>query len=113
MDNIQSLNYFWPELIIVTTALAAIIIDFFYDNKQSYRVGYWVLTGLVFAFIAMPFCGTDIVTTLFTDMVAYDPFAVFFKVLILISTIHKNIAPRRRRPATAGRGPSMTAMETR
>jgi len=87
MDNIQSLNYFWPELIIVVTALVAIIIDFFYDNKQSYRVGYWVLTGLVFAFIAMPFCGTDIVTTLFTDMVAYDPFAVFFKVLILISTI--------------------------
>ena len=87
MDNIQSLNYFWPELIIVITALAAIIIDFFYNNKQSYRVGYWVLSGLVLAIIAMPICGTDVVTTLFMGMLAYDPFALFFKVLILISTI--------------------------
>jgi NADH-quinone oxidoreductase subunit N len=87
MDNIQSIQYFWPELIIIFTLIISIFVDFLYSDSKSYRTGYWSLAGLVLSFLVMLVYGIDVVTTLFRDMLAYDPFALFFKVIIAISTI--------------------------
>ncbi|MEE9190704.1 MAG: NADH-quinone oxidoreductase subunit N [Candidatus Neomarinimicrobiota bacterium] len=87
MDNLQSIQYFWPELIIVFTLIITIFVDFLYSDSASYRTGYWSLAGLVISSLVLSIQGIDVVTTLFRDMLAYDPFALFFKVIIAISTI--------------------------
>ena len=87
MSNLLSIKLFIPELIIVATVLIGIIADLFYSKKKSYLTGYWILGGLILALIAILLHNPQNVTTLFTDMVALDPFAVFFKLIILIATI--------------------------
>ncbi|MBU0529943.1 NADH-quinone oxidoreductase subunit N [bacterium] len=87
MSNLHSIKYFIPELIILATVLIGIIADLFYSKKKSYLTGNWILGGLILALISILLHNLQNVTTLFTDMVALDPFAVFFKLIILIATI--------------------------
>lgn len=87
MSNLNSIKYFIPELIIVATVLIGIIADLFYSKKKSYLTGNWILGGLILSLIAILLHNPQNVTTLFTDMVALDPFAVYFKIVILIATI--------------------------
>ena len=87
MSNLNSIKLFIPELIIVATVLVGIIADLFYSKKKSYLTGNWILGGLILSLIAIFFHNPQNVTTLFTDMVALDPFAIFFKLLILVVTI--------------------------
>lgn len=87
MDNIQSIRLFIPELIIVATILVAIVTDLLYSKNKTHKVGNWVLGGLIVALIAVLLHDKHNVLTLFTDMVTLDPFAVLFKVLIIIATI--------------------------
>ena len=87
MSNLHSIKLFIPELIIVATVLIGIIADLFYSKKKSYITGNWILGGLILSLIAIFFHNPQNVTTLFTDMVALDPFAIFFKLLILVATI--------------------------
>ncbi len=87
MSNLQSIKLFIPELIVVATILIGIIADLFYSKKKSYLTGNWILGGLILSLIAIFFHNPQNVTTLFTDMVALDPFAIFFKLLILVATI--------------------------
>lgn len=87
MNNLQSLNLYWPELILTVTALCAIIADLFYSNEASGKTAWWALVGLVLAQVAIIFQDSTIVTTLFMENLAFDPFASFFKSLIVLSTI--------------------------
>ena len=87
MNNLQSIQYFIPELILVTTVLVAILTDLFYPKRKSYLVGYWVLGGLGASLIAILLQNGAVVTSLFSEMIALDPFAIFFKIIILIATI--------------------------
>lgn len=87
MNNIQSLRLFIPELIIVVTILIGIIADLIYSRNKSFKVGYWILGGLILSLFAVLMHDEHNVLTLFTDMVTLDPFAVLLKVIILISTI--------------------------
>ena len=52
MGNIQSISYFIPELVVIATLVVAIIADLIYSDKNSYKVGYLVITGLVMASLA-------------------------------------------------------------
>ncbi|NOZ03344.1 MAG: NADH-quinone oxidoreductase subunit N [FCB group bacterium] len=85
MDNYQSLAYFWPEFILVGTAIVAILMDLHYQRAQSYKVGYWVLAGFLLAQIAI-FVQPHETLTLFLDSVAFDPFGRFFKTVIILAT---------------------------
>ena len=87
MSNLNSIKYFIPELIIIVTVLISIIADLFYSKKKSYLVGNWVLGGLIISLIAVLMHNENNVLTLFTDMVTLEPFAVYFKVIILIATV--------------------------
>ena len=87
MSNLNSIKYFIPELIIIVTVLISIIADLFYTKKKSYLVGNWVLGGLIISLIAVLMHNENNVLTLFTDMVTLEPFAVYFKVIILIATV--------------------------
>ena len=87
MSNLNSIKYFIPELVIIVTVLISIIADLFYTKKKSYLVGNWVLGGLIISLIAVLMHNENNVLTLFTDMVTLEPFAVYFKVIILIATV--------------------------
>ena len=85
MSNLNSLAHFWPELILTVTILIAIIADLFYRRENSFNVAWWVLGGLALSLFAIRLGGGN-VTNLFMGTVALDPFANFFKILILLST---------------------------
>ncbi len=86
MSNLQSIAFYWPELILIATILTAIIYDLF-TRDDSHRVGIWVLIGLILAQIIAYTIGDGTITTLFMDTLAFDPFASFFKLLVTIATI--------------------------
>ncbi|MEE9572686.1 MAG: NADH-quinone oxidoreductase subunit N [Candidatus Neomarinimicrobiota bacterium] len=87
MSNLQSIKLFIPELIVVATVLIGILADLLYSKKKSYLTGNWIAGGLILSLIAILLYNPQNVTTLFTNMVAFDPFAVYFKIIILIATI--------------------------
>jgi len=87
MNNLNSIKLFVPEIIIVITILAGIIADLFYSNKRSYLSGYWILGGLILSLLTILFHNPQNVTTLFNDMVTRDPFAIYFKLIILMASI--------------------------
>ena len=68
------------------TILAAVVADLFYQKKDSHKVAYWSIGGLILAYIAIRLQST-VPVSLFMDTVALDPFSQFFKVLILLSTV--------------------------
>jgi len=86
MSNLNSLSYFWPELILTVTVLVAVVADLFYRKDDSFKVAWWVLGGLILTIVAIR-TGGSAVTDLFMGTIALDPFAEFFKVLILLSTV--------------------------
>jgi NADH-quinone oxidoreductase subunit N len=86
MDNLPSLNLYWPELILIATAIVAIFADFRYRREATHRVGLYVLVGIILAQAALIWQPADI-TTLFRDSLAYDPFARFFKTLVILATV--------------------------
>ena len=85
MNNLNSLVFFWPELLLSVTILSAILADLFYSKKDSFKVVYWSLGGMFLTYIAIRLQDIE-PTSLFMGTVAHDPFSQFFKILILIST---------------------------
>ena len=85
MNNLNSLVFFWPELLLSVTIITAILADLFYSKKDSFKVAYWSLGGMFLTYIAIRLQNIE-PTSLFMGTVAHDPFSQFFKILILIST---------------------------
>ena len=85
MNNLNSLVFFWPELLLSATIITAILADLFYSKKDSFKVVYWSLGGMFLTYIAIRLQNIE-PTSLFMGTVAHDPFSQFFKILILIST---------------------------
>jgi len=87
MNNLQSLSFYRPEIILTITVLVAIIADLFYSDKESGKTAFWVLGGLILTQIAIYSQNNEIVTALFMGNLAFDPFASFFKTLMVLSTV--------------------------
>ena len=90
LQNIKSLAYFTPEILLVVFAAAVIILDLLVKDRESDWVAYLSLIGLGCALIAI-FITNSLVNTnepisLFLGMIRLDGFAVFFKVLLLLAT---------------------------
>ena len=91
MNNLQSLSFFYPELLLTLVILFAIIYDLLIDSSESEKVGWVLVFGLVLVAIAIWFQDSSKVTTLFTDAVVLDPFSTFFKLLIILATIFVSV----------------------
>ena len=87
MDNLQSLSYFYPELLLIVLIIAAIIYDLFLDSSKSDRVGWLLILGLTIIITILFFQDDKKITTLFSDAIVLDPFSTFFKIVIVFSTI--------------------------
>ena len=87
MTNLQSLEFFVPELILVITIVAALITDLFLKRSKTDVVG-WVL-GIGLIVVALSIINLRHVppTTLFLDMIVIDPFSSFIKLVVILSTI--------------------------
>ena len=87
MTNLQSLEFFIPELILTITILAALITDLFVKKSKTNIIG-WVLgVGLVVVGLSVYNLSSVPPTTLFLDMIVIDPFSSFMKIVIIISTL--------------------------
>ena len=53
MGNIQSISYFFPELVLTATVVVALIADLVYSDRNSYKVGYLVIAGLAIVVAAI------------------------------------------------------------
>ena len=87
MNNLQSISYFYPELILTLVILGAIIYDLFIDKALSVRVGWVIITGLIFVGLAIYFQKDLRITTLFSESIVLDPFASFFKLVVILATV--------------------------
>ena len=87
MTNLQSLEFFIPELILTITILAALITDLFVKRSKTNMIG-WVLgVGLVVVGLSVHNLSSVPLTTLFLDMIVIDPFSSFMKIIIILSTL--------------------------
>ncbi len=90
MTNLQSLSFYYPELILIGVVLVAIIYDLTIDQSKSGNVG-WVLVAGLIAVAGAIYFQEERVTTLFTDSIVLDPFASFFKLIVILATIFVSI----------------------
>ena len=90
MTNLQSLSFYYPELILIGVILVAIIYDLTIHQSKSGNVGWVLVAGLIAVAGAICF-QEQRVTTLFTDSIVLDPFASFFKLIIILATIFVSI----------------------
>ena len=87
MNNLQSLSYYYPELLLTVVILAVIIYDLFLKSEDSGKAGWLLVFGLAAVSIAIYVQNDGITTTLFTDAIVLDPFSSFFKMVIVLATI--------------------------
>ena len=90
LNNIKSLAYFTPEILLVVFAAAVIILDLLVKDRESDWVAYLSLIGLgcslIAIFITNSLVNTNEPISLFLGMIRLDGFAVFFKILLLLAT---------------------------
>lgn len=87
MTNLQSLEFFVPEIILVITILACLITDLFLKKSKTDLIG-WVLgIGLIIVGLSVYNLSSVAPTTLFLDMIVIDPFSSYMKIIIIISTL--------------------------
>ena len=90
LNNIRSLAYFTPEILLVIFAAAVIILDLLVKDRESDWVAYLSLIGLGCSLIAILITNSLVSTNepipLFLGMIRLDGFAVFFKILLLLAT---------------------------
>ena len=85
----QSLSLFIPELTLIATAILVFIIDLMLDRdapREAYAFGISA-AGLLSALVTTVVQWGQPLQVTFSGMLVVDPFAVFFKVLILVATL--------------------------
>ena len=87
MNNLQSISYFYPELILTVVILGAIIYDLSINKAISGRVGWILIMGLTVVGLAIYLQKDFRITTLFSDSIVLDPFASFFKLVVILATV--------------------------
>ena len=92
MTNLQSLEFFVPEIILVITVITALITDLFLKKSKTDLIG-WVLgIGLIVVALAVINLSHVPPTTLFLDMIVIDPFSSFIKIVIILATLFVIVA---------------------
>lgn len=86
-ENLNSLTYFVPELVLAGVVLVLIIADLILKQERSPWTSLIALAGLIVAFVFV-LEQYDLGTrSIFNDMLVVDPFSLYFKVLLLASAM--------------------------
>lgn len=84
MNNIASLSYFYPELSLIGGVIALIILDLALRRRGGRWPAYAALACLALPLIfALKLYAAGETGSLFTEMLAMDPFAGFFRILFI------------------------------
>ncbi|GBD94304.1 NADH-quinone oxidoreductase subunit N [bacterium BMS3Abin05] len=87
MSNLNSLQYFIPELFLIVAILVIIVVDLFLKkNKKIVSAYLAALTLVVTIFLAYQQYGYS-PALLFKGMIVLDSFAIFFKIITALSTL--------------------------
>ena len=86
-NNINSLSYFVPELILTGMIVVLIITDLLLKKENSPWTSLLALGGLVIAFVAVMNQYDLGSRSIFNDMLVVDPFSLYFKLLFLVSAV--------------------------
>ncbi|HGY56352.1 MAG TPA: NADH-quinone oxidoreductase subunit N [Caldithrix abyssi] len=87
MSNLNSLQYFIPELFLTVSILVIIIVDLFLKKEKKVVSAYLTALALLVA-MALSFQQYNFSpASLFEGMVVLDSFAIFFKILAAFSTL--------------------------
>ena len=84
-QTLYSIGRFYPEIIIVLTLCVIIVADLI-NKKENHFTGWILMGGFILAGLTtvMQFGWSE---SVFYDMVAVDPFSLFFKVMLLLTGI--------------------------
>lgn len=85
LDNLASVSYFLPEFALTATVLALIVVRVATKDPQSVAFPYLSLVGIGLSILLACVVPADEAKGIFEGMVAYDSFAVFFKILTALS----------------------------
>ncbi len=86
MTNIQSLNYFLPELILIGFVLVIILVDVFHGGRGRNRC-IWLLSLAALIFTGVFLLIQKIpAESIFFGALAVDPYSQFFKWIFLLAT---------------------------
>ena len=85
LANIESLRYFYPELILAATILAITLLDLFLENKKVLPL--LAAAGSLVSFWAVLELSGTSGGWLFYRMVVLDNFSLFFKVISLLAVL--------------------------
>jgi NADH-quinone oxidoreductase subunit N len=85
---VQDLTHFFPEISVTVAFLLAIIVDITFSKVMGKTISFAVaFLGLVASFVfAIPLFGTN-AQSMFSGMIALDPLAVFFKCLVILTSV--------------------------
>lgn len=86
-DNIASLSYFIPEIILIAMMLVLMIVDIMIKREQTPWLGIIAIVGCILAFVAVIAQYSLPAKGLFNNMMVVDPFALFFKLIFLGSMV--------------------------
>jgi len=97
LDNVASMKWFAPELILSVGVLAILIVDLIVGVPSRKRAGGITIAALAGAFAATVATMDGQSRGLFGGLIARDPFTDFFKLLFLATTAFVGVAAMRSR----------------
>jgi NADH-quinone oxidoreductase subunit N len=87
LDNIVSLKYFYPEASLIGAILVLVVLDLVFKERREHWQAYVALAGLAPALVfAIKLYAGGESGALFTEMLALDPFAGFFRIFFIAAT---------------------------
>jgi NADH-quinone oxidoreductase subunit N len=84
-QTLYSIGRFYPEIIVVLTLCVIIVADLL-NKKRNHATGWILMGGFILAGITT-FMQFGWAESVFYDMVAVDPFSLFFKVMLLLTGV--------------------------
>jgi NADH-quinone oxidoreductase subunit N len=84
LNNVASLAYFAPELLLSATVIVLILLDLFTDNRAAAGIVAMAASLVTFVLVA---AGGAANAWLFNGMIVFDSFAFFFRLLITLATM--------------------------
>ena len=85
--NLSSLGYIWPEVVLTASIMIIIVVDLIVGGRKKGLMTAMTLASLVVCLIAVADLYDEAPRSLFLGMAALDGFALFFKILFVVTTI--------------------------
>jgi len=87
LGNLESLIFFLPELVLTATVFLLIVVRVATKNPKSDLFPFFSIVGISAAILLSNYMPAGKPLSIFEGMVAYDAFAIFFKVITALASV--------------------------